>query len=144
MELLEEFAERAGEEHQHEVGEDRQHQRGDAREVAVLRREGDRDGDRAGSGDQRRGQRHDRKFGEVVAQFILPLLEELPLPDRQPADEEDHQSAGDLERVEADPENLLQHELPDDGEGDQHQQRRERGLPRKLPDLAHFKFRLVG
>lgn len=65
VEFLEEPAERAGKEHQHEVGEDRQHQRGDAREVAVLRRERDRDGDRAGPGDQRRGQRYDRKFGEV-------------------------------------------------------------------------------
>ncbi|MPN24826.1 hypothetical protein SDC9_172231 [bioreactor metagenome] len=129
--------------HEEEVQQDRQCDRPRRDGKAEFERRGDHNRNHARSRDQRRGQRDDAQFVEIVPHGALLLLEKLAFADRLPADEEHHDSAGDLQRAGIDPEHLRQNAPPRQRETRQHQERGGGGFPRQLQHLPEIQFRPI-
>jgi len=110
---------------------------------AELGAAGDGGGDHARPGDQRSGQRNQGDVGKAGAQFVMLTLHEAPLADRRPADHEHHHAAGDLKRVELNPEDGAQYEISAGGNQDEDRQRRRRRFPRQFEVLPGGQPRVV-
>ena len=118
---MQQTADRLGEQHCYKVDRQGDCHGNHAGKISVQSGIGDHDGDGSRSGDQRSGKRDHGEFVEVLPHFVFPLLKEPSFPDCQPADDEDHQPAGDLKSIQINAEYLFQHEEPDEFKQHQHQ-----------------------